>query len=70
MEFNEAFEKFVKGQTVKNVTTIRVKFTFMDGLLFENNYSYVSYGGGAGGEDYNEKYIISPKGEIIAEQNF
>ena len=70
MNFREAFEKFVKGQSILEETSREINYTIAEGIILENNYSYLSYGGGASGEDINTKYIVCPKGEVIAKESF
>lgn len=79
MDFNKAFEMFIKGQKVVN-TYFKEPFGnpnlpheeryYGQGMVFENNYIYLSYGGGASGEDYNVNFIINPKLVLIAKQEW
>ena len=79
MEFNTAFEKYIKGQKVVN-SYFKEPFGnpnlpheeryYGYGMVFENNYIYLSYGGGASGDDYNENFIVSPSLVLIAKQNW
>ena len=70
-EFADVFNKFIKGQVVKEIAEVPYKsgeFTAAhgEGLEFENGYKYISYGGGCSGYDCNTCYIVDPEGKTIA----
>lgn len=67
----EAFDKYVKGQIVVGEIQHNIHYsTYAEGVLLENGYKYVSYGGGCSGEDCNTSYIISPDNVIISQNNW
>lgn len=71
MEFHEAFNKFIKGQKVKEHANEPYKSgdfsaAHGEGMLFENGYKYIAYGGGCSGMDCNTHYIVDPEGNTVA----
>jgi len=60
--FYEAFNKFIEGQKAKSISWQESceENGYIGGCLitFENGYSVVSHGGGAGGIDVNNTYIL------------
>lgn len=72
LDFNEAFEKFVKGQTVVGLTEVYPNqivdepCAYGYGVVLENGYKIIGYGAGGGGYDYNDQYIINDKNELVS----
>ena len=70
MDFDEAFSRYIVGQTVKHETEINIFHSMYRGMLFENGYAYVSHGGGCSGEDCNNTSIVSPNGDVISSRDW
>jgi hypothetical protein len=79
LAFYEAFEKFIKGQTVKDHYSISAygdhtkpheERFYGEGMIFENGYKYLSHGGGCSGEDCNTSFIVDPQDKLIAVSNW
>ena len=77
--FTEAFEKYIKGQIVQDVYWVdpygdynkpaEERF-YGSGIIMENNYKYISHGGGCSGEDCNVTFIISPENTVICRSDW
>jgi hypothetical protein len=77
ISFNEAFDMYIKGQIAIGQYYVsefgdhklppEERF-YGNGIVFENGYKYLAYGGGASGEDYNVEYIVSPDDKLIAKE--
>lgn len=79
ISFNEAFEKFIVGQKVKGFYSVAPfgnkeiptnERYYGDGMEFENDYKYLSYGGGCSGEDCNTTYIVDNNDKLVAFENW
>ncbi len=76
--FHEAFNKYIKGQTVKNAVSYYPYASdkpadekyYGDGMEFENGYKYISFGGGCSGEDCNVTFIVNDKNKLVASVNW
>lgn len=78
LSYSEAFDKYIKGQTVKewyqNYRDFSGKIPYNEqhqgfGMKMENNYKIVFYGGGCSGEDCNYSCIVDPNGKLISTTN-
>ncbi len=74
---SEIFKEHILNQKVSSFYWGRPKFivngitneyyTFIQGITFENGYTYASQGGGCSGEDCNSSFIIDKNNIIIEE---
>jgi hypothetical protein len=74
MNFNEAFEKYIKGQIVVDEFSILPfgdknkpmnQRYYGSGLKFGNGYKILYYGGGCSGEDCNTTFIVDEKDNLV-----
>lgn len=79
MQFYEAFEKYIKGQVVKDHYSVaaygdntlpHAERFYGEGMVFENGYKYLSHGGGCSGEDCNTSFIVDPSDKLVAFSNW
>ena len=80
MDYYEAFDQFIRGQIVndyisvppfgdKNTPDVANRF-YGDGIVLENGYKLLQYGGGCSGEDCNTSFIVDDQDELIARNNW
>ena len=75
MDFREAFIKYVQNQKIVDWVSYdpygsEARPFYGDGVVLENGYKYISFGGGCSGEDRNTTYIVSDKDEVVATINW
>jgi len=79
MNFNEAFNVYILGQTAQsgyhippygNHNLPSDERYYGDGIVFGNGYKYISHGGGCSGEDCNTTFIIDSNDKLIAKTNW
>ena len=75
IDFFEAFNLFIKGQVVADYFSV---FPYGDksippeeryygeGIIMENGYKFIQYGGGCSGEDCNTSFIIDNEDKLVA----
>jgi len=73
--YHEAFDKYIRNQTIKDYYNVypygnhelpyEERF-YGYGLLLENGYKIIYYGGGRSGEDTNSSYIIDDNDKLIS----
>jgi hypothetical protein len=68
MTFQEAFDKYIKGQKATGTCEVKLTYSYYPGIVFENGYKYVSHGGNASGYDYNEYIILDTDNNIVAQE--
>jgi hypothetical protein len=76
MTFSEAFDNHIKGQVVsgrysdrplcKRGDNFEPYYAYVDGVRFDNGWSYANHGGGCSGEDCNTTFIISPDNKVVS----
>jgi hypothetical protein len=79
MNFAEAFEKHIKGQTVVDCISISPfgdinkpmgQRYYGNGLKFSNGYKILHYGGGCSGEDCNTTFIVDENDNLVDTMNW
>lgn len=77
--FSIAFEKYIMGQKVLssacyppygNYDKPFDQRYYGNGMLFQNGYTILYFGGGCSGEDCNTTFIVDPEGNLIARDNW
>ena len=80
LDFFEAFNTYIKGQTVKDYFSVApygqsispdvAKRYFGEGIVLENGYKLLQYGGGCSGEDCNTSFIVDDEGVLVARNDW
>jgi len=78
MNFYEAFNQFILKQPVTGLChyppygdhSNPLRDYCGDGVVLANGYKYISFGGGAAGEDVNYKAIIDNNDNFVAGDDF
>ncbi len=80
MDYNETFEKFIIGQTIKGYVSLPpygqkisldvAERYFGDGVILANGYKILYYGGGCSGEDCNTTFIVDPEDHLVARNDW
>ena len=80
LNFSEAFNTYIKGQTIKDHFSVApfgrdispdvAKRYFGDGIVLENGYKLLNYGGGCSGEDCNTTFIVDDEDVLVARNDW
>ena len=79
MDFNDAFNQYIKGQVVRDHYSVPAygdhelpheERYYGEGIVCENGYKMISFGGGCSGEDCNTTFIIYPDGMLLAKSDW
>lgn len=80
LDFFEAFNTYIKGQTIKeyvsyppygqSISPDVAERYFGEGVECANGYKMITYGGGCSGEDCNTTFIIDDKDVLIARNDW
>jgi len=79
VDFFDAFNTYIKGQSVKDYISIAPygdrnvsveERYYGDGIVLENGYKLLQYGGGCSGEDCNTSFIVDDEDVLIARNNW
>ena len=79
MNFFDAFNAYIKGQTVKESISINPygdmnipleERYYGQGMSMNNGYKILYHGGGCSGEDCNTTFIVDPDNSLVARNDW
>jgi hypothetical protein len=80
LSFYDAFDTYIKDQTVvgqasyppfgNKISPDVAKRYYGEGIIFENGYKILYYGGGCSGEDCNTTFIVDDNDVLIARNDW